>query len=155
MGESVLAYLFSLPLTFSITVSLVFSQISVVSSVETTPVRRSSVIDVKYSKFPQGDLGPIGNKFPVLIHRSSLGHIVLYLLEACRQRFHSSQIPSGCLPHFCRHVSHGKTPSFVWRNLLLAFHEIVLSLSQSPTAFRASPSLVRKSTVHVEVTGVL
>jgi hypothetical protein len=42
-----------------------------------------------------------------------------------------------------------------WRRLLRVFHEIVLSLSQSPIALRSSPSLGRKSAVQVEVTGVL
>jgi hypothetical protein len=59
------------------------------------------------------------------------------------------------LSHFCRRASDGKTPVFVWRSLLRAFHEIVLSLNQSPTVLIPFPSLVRKSTVHVDVTGVL
>jgi hypothetical protein len=53
-----------------------------------------------------------------------------------RLRFHTPQIPSGCLPHFCRRDSHGKVPEFVGRSLLRAFHEIVLSLNQSPITFR-------------------
>ena len=70
-------------------------------------------------------------------------------------RLQRPQIPSGCLPHFWRRPSHGKVPAFVWRSLLRAFHEIVLSRNQSPIALRPSPSLVRKSAVQVEVTGVL
>ena len=49
MGGSVLADLFSVPLTFSIAASLAVSQISAVSSVETTPVRRLSESGAKYS----------------------------------------------------------------------------------------------------------
>ena len=30
-----------------------------------------------------------------------------------RHLLHSSHIPSGCLPHLCKRVSHGKTPAFV------------------------------------------
>ena len=49
IGESALARLVSLPLVLSIASSFAASQISSVSSVETTPVYKSSVSDVKYS----------------------------------------------------------------------------------------------------------
>ncbi len=49
IGESALTRLFALPLTFSIASSFAAFQISSVSSVETTPVRKSSLSGVKYS----------------------------------------------------------------------------------------------------------
>ena len=56
------------------------------SSVETTPVCRSSMSGVKYSgtnfKFPRRDLGPLRDEFPIPIHRACLAHIILYLLKA-------------------------------------------------------------------------
>ncbi len=126
---------------------------------------RSSVSGVRYSdtNFPSEISVPFETNSQSLFTDRALlmssctwsGLLTNNLSPISRQRLYSSQIPSGCLPHFCRRASRGKAPVFVWRSLLHTFHEIVSSLSQLPTTFRPSPSLVRKSTVQVEVTGVL
>ena len=70
-------------------------------------------------------------------------------------RLHRPQIPSGCLPIFGDDPRMEKYPYSFGGAFCVISNEIVLSRSQSPIAFRPSPSLVRKSAVYVEVTGVL
>jgi hypothetical protein len=85
MGESALADLFALPLTFLIASSLAASHwyFICVLGRDHNCLYQVSVLEVLgQHEFPQRNLGPLQYKFPVPVQRACLARVVLYLLKA-------------------------------------------------------------------------